>query len=69
MTARCPAWHASAWSERAHPEFDGITFHEVLCKSALNKVPDAAHLPFGLTVNGYRGLLARLPLLFRAAHP
>ncbi|MDT5002380.1 MAG: hypothetical protein QOK12_4485 [Mycobacterium sp.] len=37
------------------PQFDGITFHEVLCKSALNKVPNAAHLPFRFTVNGYRG--------------
>jgi DNA repair photolyase len=37
------------------PQFDGITFHEVLCKSALNKIPDAAVLPFRYTVNGYRG--------------
>ncbi|MCU1698301.1 MAG: Radical superfamily protein [Mycobacterium sp.] len=37
------------------PQFDGITFYEVLCKSALNKVPNAAHLPFRFTVNGYRG--------------
>jgi DNA repair photolyase len=37
------------------PQFDGITFHEVLCKSALNKVPNAASLPFQYTVNGYRG--------------
>lgn len=37
------------------PQFDGITFHEVLCKSALNKVPNAAALPFRYTVNGYRG--------------
>jgi DNA repair photolyase len=37
------------------PHFDGITFHEVLCKSALNKVPNAAALPFQYTVNGYRG--------------
>src|SRR6476619_2970041 len=37
------------------PEFDGITFHEVLCKSAINKIPDAAMLPFRYTVNGYRG--------------
>jgi DNA repair photolyase len=37
------------------PQFDGITFHEVLCKSALNKVPHAAGLPFQYTVNGYRG--------------
>ena len=37
------------------PQFEGITFHEVLCKSALNKVPNAAMLPFQFTVNGYRG--------------
>ncbi len=37
------------------PQFDGITFHEVLCKSALNRVPNAAALPFQYTVNGYRG--------------
>lgn len=37
------------------PQFEGITFHEVLCKSALNKVPNAAILPFNYTVNGYRG--------------
>src|SRR6201992_2736865 len=37
------------------PQFAGITFHEVLCKSALNKIPDAAALPFRYTVNGYRG--------------
>jgi DNA repair photolyase len=37
------------------PQFDGITFHEVLCKSALNKVPRADALPFQYTVNGYRG--------------
>lgn len=37
------------------PQFDGITFHEVLCKSALNKVPDAAMLPFQFTINAFRG--------------
>lgn len=37
------------------PQFEGITFHEVLCKSALNKLPDAASLPFRFTVNGFRG--------------
>lgn len=37
------------------PQFEGITFHEVLCKSALNKVPNASLLPFAFTVNGYRG--------------
>src|SRR5271154_1028824 len=37
------------------PQFEGITFHEVLAKSASNKVPDASMLPFKYTVNGYRG--------------
>ncbi|TFV58839.1 radical SAM protein [Mycobacterium sp. PS03-16] len=37
------------------PQFEGMTFHEVLCKSALNKVPNASMLPFQFTVNGYRG--------------
>src|SRR6201986_3084739 len=37
------------------PQFDGVTFHEVLCKSALNRIPRAAALPFQYTVNGYRG--------------
>ncbi|MFV8052400.1 Rv2578c family radical SAM protein [Mycobacterium sp. 48b] len=37
------------------PQFEGMTFHEVLCKSALNKVPAASALPFHFTVNGYRG--------------
>jgi DNA repair photolyase len=38
------------------PEFAGITFHEVLAKSALNHVPglDDA-MPFAWTVNPYRG--------------
>ncbi|UYP20710.1 Rv2578c family radical SAM protein [Rhodococcus sp. Z13] len=37
------------------PEFEGITFHEVLCKSALNKTPEASRLPFRYTVNTFRG--------------
>ncbi len=37
------------------PQFAGITFHEVLCKSAINKVPDSSNLPFKFTVNAYRG--------------
>ncbi|WP_405493459.1 Rv2578c family radical SAM protein [Nocardia sp. NBC_00511] len=37
------------------PDFEGITFHEVLCKSALNKVPDGGGLPFNWTVNPMRG--------------
>ncbi|MGE3192647.1 MAG: Rv2578c family radical SAM protein [Microbacteriaceae bacterium] len=38
------------------PEFAGITFHEVLAKSALNHVPGSSNaLPFGWTINPYRG--------------
>ena len=38
------------------PEFAGITFHEVLAKSALNRVPgETTALPFGWTINPYRG--------------
>ncbi|MDQ1579339.1 MAG: hypothetical protein QOD05_114 [Microbacteriaceae bacterium] len=38
------------------PEFAGITFHEVLAKSALNKIPGGGGaLPFGWTINPYRG--------------
>ncbi|WP_150307027.1 Rv2578c family radical SAM protein [Planctomonas psychrotolerans] len=38
------------------PEFAGITFHEVLAKTALNSVPGASKaLPFGWTINPYRG--------------
>jgi len=37
------------------PEFEGITFHEVAAKSALNRVPDASRMPFRWTINPYRG--------------
>src|SRR5215211_742099 len=37
------------------PEFPGITFHEVQCRTALNKVPEASHMPFRWTINPYRG--------------
>ena len=37
------------------PEFEGITFHEVLARSALNRVPTVARVPFNWTVNPYRG--------------
>ncbi|HEX7834560.1 MAG TPA: radical SAM protein, partial [Pseudolysinimonas sp.] len=38
------------------PDFAGITFHEVLAKSALNHVPGGSNaLPFGWTINPYRG--------------
>lgn len=37
------------------PEFAGVRFHEVLAKSALNKVPTRSAMPFPWTVNPYRG--------------
>lgn len=37
------------------PEFQGITFHEVHAKSALNHVPAASPMPFDWTINPYRG--------------
>lgn len=37
------------------PEFHGITFHEVMAKSALNRVPASSSMPFEWTVNPYRG--------------
>ncbi|HEY8718736.1 Rv2578c family radical SAM protein [Pengzhenrongella sp.] len=39
------------------PEFAGVTFHEVVCKSALNKVPAASSMPFRWTINPSRGCL------------
>lgn len=37
------------------PEFAGVTFHEVLAKSALNHVPGPSAMPFDWTINPYRG--------------
>jgi DNA repair photolyase len=37
------------------PEFAGVTFHEVLAKSALNKVAGADGGTWGWTINPYRG--------------
>lgn len=37
------------------PEFEGVTFHEVLCKTALNKVPQRSAVPFEWTINPMRG--------------
>jgi DNA repair photolyase len=36
------------------PEFQGVTFHEVLARSALNSVPGSG-MPFNWTINPYRG--------------
>lgn len=37
------------------PEFAGVTFHEVLARSALNSVAPGAKVPFMWTINPYRG--------------
>ncbi len=37
------------------PDFAGVTFHEVHSRSALNKVPGNSPMPFGWTINPYRG--------------
>ncbi|HCS61380.1 MAG TPA: radical SAM protein [Microbacterium sp.] len=37
------------------PEFAGMTFHEVLGRTALNKVPAGSRMPFSWTINPYRG--------------
>lgn len=51
------------------PEFAGMTFHEVIAKSALNRVPDASSMPFSWTVNPYRGCSHQCVYCFaRATH-
>ncbi|GAB2564371.1 Rv2578c family radical SAM protein [Leucobacter ruminantium] len=37
------------------PEFAGLVFHEVIAKSALNRVPGQSSMPFSWTINPYRG--------------
>ena len=37
------------------PEFAGVTFHEVLARSALNRVPSSSRMMFDWTINPYRG--------------
>jgi DNA repair photolyase len=51
------------------PEFDGVTFYEVLAKTALNKIPGKTALPFGWTINPMRGCLHRCTYCFaRSTH-
>ena len=51
------------------PEFAGVVFHEVRAKSVLNRVDGAARLPFGWTVNPYRGCAHGCTYCFaRGAH-
>ncbi len=37
------------------PEFRGMTFYEVRARSIINKVPGGSRMPFGWTINPYRG--------------
>ena len=37
------------------PGFAGMTFYEIRAKSLINRVPGQSRLPFGWTVNPYRG--------------
>ena len=37
------------------PEFAGVTFHEVHCKSALNRIASRSPMPFPWSINPYRG--------------
>lgn len=46
------------------PEFDGVTFHEILAKSALNRVPAQSSMPFSWTINPTRGCLHRCSYCF-----
>ncbi len=41
------------------PEFEGVTFHEVAAKTALNRVPGQSNMPFEWTINPTRGCLHR----------
>jgi hypothetical protein len=45
------------------PEALDVRFHEIRAKSALNRVPGGARVPFNWTVNPYRGCLHACLLL------
>ncbi|EMY35961.1 DNA repair photolyase [Arthrobacter crystallopoietes BAB-32] len=46
------------------PEFSGVTFHEIACKSALSRVPAQSHMPFEWTINPTRGCLHQCTYCF-----
>jgi DNA repair photolyase len=52
---RLPGYEESVVRRFEAPEALDTRFHEVRTKSALNKIPNGARLPFGWTVNPYRG--------------
>jgi DNA repair photolyase len=53
--ARLPGYKDAVVRRFEAPEALNTRFHEVRTKSALNRVPNGARLPFGWTVNPYRG--------------
>jgi DNA repair photolyase len=52
---RLPGYKEAVVRRFDAPEALDTRFHEVRTKSALNKIPNGARLPFGWTVNPYRG--------------
>lgn len=46
------------------PEFEGVTFHEIACKTALNRVPGQSSMPFNWTINPTRGCLHQCAYCF-----
>ena len=52
---RLPGYKESVVRRFDAPEALNTRFHEVRTKSALNKIPNGARLPFSWTVNPYRG--------------
>ncbi|MGF9663430.1 Rv2578c family radical SAM protein [Arthrobacter crystallopoietes] len=46
------------------PEFAGVTFHEIACKSALSRVPAQSGMPFEWTINPTRGCLHQCTYCF-----
>jgi DNA repair photolyase len=54
---RLPGYRESVVRTFDAPEALDVRFHEVYAKSALNRVPGGARVPFNWTVNPYRGCL------------
>ncbi|WP_261624871.1 Rv2578c family radical SAM protein [Nesterenkonia marinintestina] len=46
------------------PDFEGVSFHEIACRTALNKVPVQSSMPFRWTINTTRGCLHRCVYCF-----
>ena len=57
VEGRLPGFADTPARTFAAPEALRTQFHEIHARSALNRVPGASKLPFGWTVNPYRGCL------------